>query len=33
MVAVTITLEARRGSGSKKSWTDERSIFNWTKWS
>jgi len=32
MVApVAITLEARTSSASKKSWTDERSIFNWPK--
>jgi len=31
MVAVAIISEARTGSESKKSWTDERSILNWPK--
>jgi len=31
LVALAITSEERTGSASKKSWTDERSIFNWYK--
>ena len=31
MVALAITLEAKTGSASKNSWTDERSNFNWPK--